>query len=380
MEDKREYAISFLSGFADKSLEKEYFYYEMKRYATIIGPVTLIFGVVYMMFIISDYYAIENHFSFMIILIIRSMLLIISVFIYLVIKRVNNYANLAYLISLYEIFAIVAFLVILYQYKSLSYLSFFSLMAITFAVYIMPNNLKYAQIISVFLNLMFFIFLSKHIVGLENSALLRIIAYNLILIFYCNIEAYMTHYYKRKQYAYSRELLRLSTTDSLTSIYNRGKFNEELNKWIDYCNRYDNPLSLTIIDIDNFKDINDNYGHLIGDSVIKNITLIIKNSIRISDVFARWGGDEFVILLPNTNVEQAIEMMERIRMSIQKNKCYEEENITCSFGLTELRKNENAESMTQRADKFLYEAKECGKNAVVCEYGRIKEQCSTFKN
>lgn len=378
MENKREYEISFLSGFADKSLEKEYFYYEMKRYATIIGPVTLIFGVVYMMFIISDYYAIENHFSFMIILTMRSMLLILSVFIYLLIKNVNNYANLAYLITVYEIFAIVAFLVILYQYKSLSYLSFFSLMALTFALYIMPNNLKYAQIISVFLNGMFFIFLSKHIIGLEYSVLLKIIAYNLMLILYCNIEAYMNRYYKRKQFAYSRELLILSTTDSLTGIYNRAKFNEELNKWVDYSNRYENPLSLAILDIDNFKRINDIYGHLVGDSVLQKISLTINNTIRSTDVFARWGGEEFVILLPNTDANQAMEMTERIRICIFSNKYYKEEIITCSFGLVELGKNESAEYMLKRADKFLYDAKESGKNVVICEYGGINKKTEQY--
>ena len=371
MENTGKYDISFLGEFVDKALEREFFDYDMRRYAKVIGPVALIFGVIYMMFLVADYFVMENSFAFMIILIIRALFLVMSVVVYLSVKKINNYTNLAYLITAYEILAIAGFLVIIYHYESLTILSFFSVMVLTLAVYITPNKLTYAQMVSAFLSLYFFIFHAKHIEGMEASVFWKIVAYNLIIIIYCNIGAYLTNFYKRKQYADSRELLRVSITDPLTGIYNRAKFNQELNQWIEYCNRYGNPLALVIFDIDDFKRINDGYGHLIGDRVIQNIVATIKNAIRNTDVFARWGGDEFVILLPNTDINQAMEMMERMRICIQNSKYDEVENITCSLGLVALRKNENAESLLQRADKLLYDAKDCGKNAVVCEAGRI---------
>lgn len=373
------YDISFFGEFVDKNLEKEFCNYEMRRYSTIIGPIVLIFGVIYMLFLISDYYAIENHFSFMIIFAIRTLFLIVSIVVYLVVKKINYYANLAYLITAYEILAITAFLVILNQYESLTFLTFFSIMAMTLAVFVMPNKLPNVQIISAFLSLSFFIFPAKNISGMENSVLLKVVAYNLILIIYCNIGAYLANSYKRKQFADSRELLRLSITDSLTGIYNRAKFDKELNQWIAYCNMNENRLSLAILDIDDFKRINDNYGHLIGDTVIQNISLTIKNAIRNTDILARWGGEEFVILFPKTDINHAMEITERIRICIQTNAYYKEENITCSFGLVVLGKNENAETFIKRADKLLYDAKDCGKNIVVCEFERMKEQSETNK-
>jgi len=367
VEDIRKYEISFFGEFVDKDLERDFFDYDMRRYANVVGPVALIFGVIYMLFFISDYFAIENPFSFIIILVIRAIFLIASVVVYSAIKRINNYANLAYLITAYEILAIIGFLVIVGYYKSLTLLLFLSVMAMTLAVYITPNKFIYTQIIAAFLNLSFLIFYAKHIEGMEISMFFKIVAYNLIILIYCNIGAYLTNYYKRKQFLDSKELLRVSITDPLTGIYNRVKFNVELNQWIDYCNRYGNPHSLVMFDIDDFKRVNDGFGHLMGDHVIQNIALTIKKVIRNTDIFARWGGEEFVILLPNTDIYQAMEITNRMRICIQNNKYDKVENITCSFGLVELRQNENAESLLQRADKYLYEAKACGKNAVVCE-------------
>jgi diguanylate cyclase (GGDEF)-like protein len=356
----------------DKALEKEFFDIDMRRYAKVIRPVSLIFGVFYMMFIISDYFSIDNSVSFMIIFMIRVLFLALSAVVFIVIKKIHNYTKLAYLITAYEILAVIGFLLIINYYESLTLLIFFSIMAITLAIYITPNKLMFAQIIAVFLSLSFFIFHAKRIENMETSLFLKIVAYNLIIMIYCSIGAYLNNFYKRKQFIDSRELQRVSITDSLTGIYNRAKFNEELKYWIDYCSKYENPLSLVMIDIDNFKRVNDDFGHLIGDSVIQNIASIIKKAIRNTDIFARWGGEEFVILLPNTDIQQAMEMADRMRICIQENKYDKAENITCSFGLAALRKNEKAESLLQRVDKLLYEAKNFGKNAVVGEDGRRK--------
>jgi diguanylate cyclase (GGDEF)-like protein len=373
MKNSRKYEISFLGEFVDKALEKEFFDIDMRRYAKVIGPVSLIFGVIYMMFIISDYYSIDDSFSFMIIFIIRALFLAVSAVVFMATKKINNFTNLAYLITAYEILAVIGFLLIISCYETLTLLIFFSIMAITLAIYITPNKLMLAQIIAVFLSLSFFIFHAKRIENMETSLFLKIAAYNLIIMIYCSIGAYLNNYYKRKQFIDSRELQRVSITDSLTGIYNRTKFNEELKYWIDYCNKYENPLSLVMIDIDNFKRVNDDFGHLIGDSVLQDVTAIIKNTIRNTDIFARWGGEEFAILLPGTDINMTMDMMERVRFCIQNNKYDKVENLTCSFGVVTLRKNENAESLLQRGDKLLYNAKDSGKNSVVCEASSIEE-------
>lgn len=364
MKGMDKYDISLSGEFVDKTLEREFFCYYMKYDSKFIGPVALIFGTIYMLFAISDYFTVGNHSSFIIILVIRVLLLIVSVIIYFSLKKIKDYSNLSYLITAYEIWAIISFMIIIYQYGSIGFIAFFSVMAITLALYITPNRLINAQVISILFNLSFFVLFAKHIENIENGMILKIIAYNLIFIVLGNISAYLTNFYRRKQFADSKELLKLSITDSLTGIYNRAKFDQELNRWIDYCNRYDNPLSLALLDIDDFKRINDSYGHITGDSVLQDITSIINKAIRSTDIFARWGGEEFVILLPNTNINQAKEMTERLRICIQKNKYNKVENVTCSFGLVSLQKNEDSESLLKRVDRLLYDAKKRGKNNV----------------
>lgn len=371
--DKNNYDISFLCEFKDRNIEKEFLNYELKRNAKVIGPIIIIYGLVYFVFVVSDYFSIMNTQSFQFILTVRLIFLASSVLIYMGMKFINNYDIMIYLITAYEFVAVLAFLMIINQYETLTVLSILSVVAMNAAIFITPNKLINAQFISLFLNIAFFVFPANHIYGIDTSVLIKTILYVIMIVTYCNIGFYLNNYYKRKQYADSLELLRLSITDSLTGIFNRAKFNEELKKWTDYCSRYESDISLVFFDIDNFKRVNDNYGHMTGDKVIQDIVLSIQNKIRSTDIFARWGGEEFVILLPNTGNDQAAEMAERMRIAIEKITVSESENITCSFGIATLRENESSESFIKRGDKLLYEAKRRGKNIVVYEMEVLEE-------
>jgi hypothetical protein len=201
MKHTGKYDKSFRGEFADKAQEREFFNYDMRRYAKFIGPVAIIFGVIYMLFLIPDYFNIANPSTFMLISIIRAVVLVFSVAIHLFIKKVSNYADIAYLITIYEILSIISFIVIIYQYDSITYLSFFSVIVITLAVYVTPNKLINSQIISVLLSVLYFIISGRNMEGMGNSDTLKIISYNIILIIFINIDAYLTNYYKRKQFA-----------------------------------------------------------------------------------------------------------------------------------------------------------------------------------
>lgn len=374
MEGSDRYDTSLSGEFTDKVLEKEFFNYYMKYYSKFIGPVALIFGVIFMLFIIGDYSAKDSISSFTPILAVRVLFLFVSSAIFLALRKINDYSKLSYIITSYEVWAIISFMVIIYQYESIGIISFLSAIAITLALYIIPNRLIYVQVISVIFNLSFCLLFTLRADVPEKGIIWEIAAYSMIFIVFGNIEAYFTNYYRRKHFADSRELLRLSVTDSLTGIYNRTRFNQELDRWVDYCRVYGNPLSLVIFDIDDFKSVNDSYGHFAGDVVLQDITSIVKKTIRRTDIFARWGGEEFIILLPNTDISQSIDMTERMRDCIQKNKYAEDENITCSFGLVSLQKSEDANSLMQRADNLLYQAKKRGKNTVVHEGSETMEQ------
>ena len=156
--------------------------------------------------------------------------------------------------------------------------------------------------------------------------------------------------------------------DSLTGIYNRHKFIEEFNKELKRSDRHNHNIAFAIMDIDKFKHINDEYGHNIGDLVLKTLADVIKENIRETDCFARWGGEEFVLLLPETEQKGAIALAEKIRNAVEKKNFNLASNVTISIGVSTYKKGEALESIYSRADKALYASKEQGRNRVTFNF------------
>jgi len=156
--------------------------------------------------------------------------------------------------------------------------------------------------------------------------------------------------------------------DSLTRVYNRRKLLQLLQAELKRVKRYGRPLSILLLDIDDFKKINDTYGHNFGDTVLKDFARILRQVTRETDYVGRWGGEEFLIILPETTKEEAFKVAEKIRKHIED---YFEENygkkITVSIGLTEIRHFDDTIllKIIDMADKALYKAKKDGKNRVV---------------
>jgi diguanylate cyclase (GGDEF)-like protein len=162
---------------------------------------------------------------------------------------------------------------------------------------------------------------------------------------------------------YKKELEHLIITDSLTGIYNRRYFNKILKKEISRAQRYEHDLSLIMFDIDHFKKVNDTYGHNIGDEVLIEYTKLIKTQLRDTDVFCRIGGEEFMIILPHVNLNEAEKIAEKLRVQIQESKKILP--ITMSFGVVQYVLGEDSEHIYKRVDEALYKAKESGRNKVV---------------
>jgi diguanylate cyclase (GGDEF)-like protein len=168
-----------------------------------------------------------------------------------------------------------------------------------------------------------------------------------------------------QQENYKRELEYLSTTDALTRIGNRRYFQMKLQEEIARSKRYKTPLSMILFDIDYFKQVNDQFGHDVGDQVLAEYADIIHDLLRENDVFCRIGGEEFVIISPHTALEDARVVAEKVRHVVKESKKIVP--ITMSFGVVEYTMTESLESMFKRADQMLYKAKELGRDRVVCE-------------
>lgn len=158
------------------------------------------------------------------------------------------------------------------------------------------------------------------------------------------------------------ELQMLATTDSLTGIYNRYRGNDILDLEVDRAYRYSSPLAVLMFDVDNFKNVNDVYGHDIGDYVLKKLSEIVSTHMRKSDAFIRWGGEEFIIVAANIDKREAMEFAEKLRVAVASYIFDQEMRITISFGVTIFKTSDTKMTILKRVDKALYKAKEDGRN------------------
>ncbi len=365
MANAQEYRISLLGEFVDMSIEEEFLADSLSGSIKITSYIALIFGSILGFFLLNSYFTEGGTSLFLRTTPIRLVFIFTSMVIFLTAKRLTKQRQLVYILTFYQALMAVIYLLTLKQYSSLNYFSILGLMTITLAIYLLPNRIILSQIITVLFSIAFFVDPSRKLEGLQPHEFYRIIAYQAILLIYCNINHCWAETTKRKTFMAKRELSALSSKDPVTGVYNRSKFDEAMDRWISFSKRYGHPLSLILLDIDNFKQVNDNYGHIVGDSVLKNVAAAVSKSIRDTDIFARWGGDEFAILLPNTNVRQARKMAERIRKCINSSSFDNLEDITCSFGVAAYEENDTKQSLLRKVDDLLLRAKTSGKNIVI---------------
>lgn len=172
-----------------------------------------------------------------------------------------------------------------------------------------------------------------------------------------------------EHYNMQRQLKTLSEQDELTGAYNRRKLMEALQERVAEFHRYSHPLSLIIFDLDHFKRVNDKFGHVSGDKVLFSITTLCNKQLRQQDLLCRYGGEEFAVLLPNTNLEDAVQLAQRLRTTVGsydfEQELGESYSITISAGVSTLTPGDDIESLIKRADSGLYQAKNSGRNCVI---------------
>ncbi|MBF0471081.1 MAG: diguanylate cyclase [Gammaproteobacteria bacterium] len=162
------------------------------------------------------------------------------------------------------------------------------------------------------------------------------------------------------------ELLEISNrTDSLTQVANRAALNEAVAHKFHEAKRYGREVSLILMDLDHFKAVNDSFGHLTGDRVLIQAANILQRSVRATDLVGRWGGEEFMVVMVNTTLEQAQHLAEKLRATLAESEFPQEITLTASFGVTQLNKSETTEAWVNLTDNLLYRAKEQGRNCQV---------------
>jgi polar amino acid transport system substrate-binding protein len=166
---------------------------------------------------------------------------------------------------------------------------------------------------------------------------------------------------------YNKKLEILSTTDSLTGVYNRMKLNEIFHYEKMHFDRYKNPFSIILIDIDDFKVINDKFGHSVGDTFLKEFVQLLSKNMRLSDTFGRWGGEEFLLISPRSDLESAQKLAQKLKDKIENHVFANVGLRTASFGVSQIKEGESIEALFDRTDKALYISKQLGKNKVTID-------------
>ena len=163
----------------------------------------------------------------------------------------------------------------------------------------------------------------------------------------------------------NQQLEELIIKDDLTKLYNRRKLDEVLQDLQSKADRYDEIFSLILLDLDHFKSVNDNFGHVTGDKVLTEFGKLLKNNVREVDICGRWGGEEFLVICPKTDLESSMKLARRLKSKIENHDFTKVGQVTSSLGIAVYQDQDTVESMLKRVDDCLYQAKANGRNTIV---------------
>jgi len=374
------YIIGIFCEFKNRKVESDFMEYEKTTSLNLVRILILVMGFSFALFAVSDYYYYGKEREFFISLSLRCAALIITVVSSFLADKFKRYSRALFMITLTELAVFVIYLFSLYasvifkyrqQPGAPAFTYFMSTLILILAVFLIPNRWKNCLLAGFFITICYLIFCSVFMGHIDSLSLHQQGLYLGICLVSCAVFIYGRENSERKHFATEQLLEYMTITDWLTGIYNRRRFEYILGLWIK--NRRHDPFCLVFFDIDHFKNVNDTFGHKAGDEVLVRIADIVSSRIRDDDIFARWGGEEFVVLFRGVSIDMGRELAERLRKAVENNPCGEAGKVTISLGVvqyhrsTDSKDDEGPEDFVMRADEKMYEAKNAGRNRVIAE-------------
>lgn len=365
MREQKEHFLSFtnLCGFENKAIERKYIQWKQSaRYAQ-ISAATLLTSFLYVVYAILDHYVAPAESLTMMttvhLYLIAPILLVISL---LAFWR-TNYNLITIMLMAAPILAAMGNLLIindLQDYKTYlteDYLIIFWIFTISGLKLLHATVSATITFVVLFVVTYFFFSFSTELFVMHFFWLLSSFSFGFLGAFLIEKSSRMIFFNKEK-------LEQLAVTDNLTGLYNRTKLDEVLQHELDRSKRYKLSFGMVLLDIDYFKDVNDDYGHEVGDSVLMELSDILKKYSRTTDILIRWGGEEFVIIYLATNKDEVLRLAENLRSAIDAYQFDVVGSKTASFGVTTYSEGDTMSTMLNRSDRALYEAKDDGRNCV----------------
>jgi diguanylate cyclase (GGDEF)-like protein len=293
----------------------------------------------------------------------RVIIFAMGVALFFVLPKVKNVSLVSILVCSFAAFIYADHILVFFSFGTMPIIfETFNVIILSTSLFLLPNRWVINLAFSVLFFLVYLIVTPYICLNTIVSDRILTAVYAFWNILLVSILFHRINLHKRQSFAKEYQLEELVKTDHLTKIPNRKACDE----FLESSCKENAATSCIMFDIDDFKNINDTYGHLIGDKVILGIIETAKKNIRENDIIARWGGEEFVIIMPGTGLQTAAEIARRVReqLSLVKHE-HIKETITCSFGVTTLTAGDTPGTVIKRVDELLYLAKAYGKNRVV---------------
>lgn len=356
--------LNRIGEFYDEKAEKDYFSKYIESSRSLLSVFLIIIPVGHILMLSLNYYSMRFTSDFILNVIMRLFLIIPYLIFFIYSLLSSNIARLNKLLVIFTIFLAVHYQLIVIVNRNTSFsqqaMSFFLLVI---SISMVPTRWIYCFSISIATTLSFFACFYMFFEPEYLYQYVRYIVYFGLGLFISNYFSYSLNVYRRLQYEHENHLKSLSYTDSLTKIYNRQYLNDNLMHWINKAED-GSIFSLIMFDLDDFKKLNDTYGHNIGDIILIEVSRIVKDNLHENAILSRWGGEEFMILIPDLGHKKSLETAQVLCNKIEhifKNKYC----VTASFGVKTYCEGDTIEVMLNQVDSKMYLAKKRGKNQVV---------------
>lgn len=356
--------ITYLARFRSKTLEESYYREHLDSSRTVAKHTILSSGLVFFLICLFDWGYNADKAMFWRSTTARFIVIVFAVISFLVISRSKKPGMISAAITLFPPILVVAYIYILAQQSAQGFLNqAMAIMVVLFCTTLLPVRWINIVVMDVFISAFFVLYSTSYITDAKGSDYAEVSIYLALTLVFTIIVQFRQNCARREKYLWGKQLERQAVTDKLTGVYNRLWLDRTLSDWCAGRGNLDS-FSVVLMDIDDFKTINDTYGHLVGDEVLVEGVNIIKKSVRATDYLARWGGEEFVLLLSGVDMDKAIEIAENIRINIEAHEFGEAGRVTFSFGVAAFVEGDTPESLMRKVDKMLYVVKTSGKNRV----------------
>jgi len=366
IEGNNRHIINKVAEFHDKSFENSYTEEEFRSSKKYVRFILLLCGIIFLAMGAFDYFGSTAHDALSALLSLRLSVFVVSVFLFFFIDKLKNPRRYQLAVSTFELLAYFVYIIICLIVDARNISDHTLVVSILFvSIFFLPGRWILTEVVAGIMMLIFMVLSAALTENLNTFLFARTIIYLLISYFLISVSSFRINNVARLQFFRQSELEKQSIVDSLTGVFNRSRFDNALDEWTGLFHRYRTPFCMIMFDLDNYKRVNDMYGHIVGDEVLRKCANEVRRNIRAGDIFARWGGEEFVILMPYNNLQTAYEQAERLRKRIEQIDLGVAGRITACFGVTEIKTGDTAESIIQRVDKLMYIGKRSGKNIVV---------------